>query len=103
MHDHLLSQLRLAVTVLMAEDLGSARRLVEEKERFRDLERGATERQFAHLQDGRTPHATGSLHLDVVRDMKRVEAHLAAIAHPLLERSHLLRPSRLVRLHGTGD
>ena len=31
-------------------------------------------------------------------DLKRVEAHLAAIAHPLLERSNLLHRSRLVRL-----
>jgi phosphate:Na+ symporter len=30
-----------------------------------------------------------------VRDLKRVEAHLAAIAHPLLDRGNLLRPSRL--------
>ena len=41
MHGHLLAQLRLAVAVFMAEDLRRALRLVEEKERFRDLERAA--------------------------------------------------------------
>jgi phosphate:Na+ symporter len=46
---------------------------------------------------------TSSLHLDIVRDLKRVDAHLAAIAHPLLERSNLLRPSRLIRLPRSGD
>ena len=102
MHQHLLSQLRLAVAVFMGEDLRAALRLVEEKERFRGLERAATERQFAHLQEGRRPAETGSLHLDIVRDLKRVEAHLAAIAHPLLERNNLLRPSRLVRLPRSG-
>jgi phosphate:Na+ symporter len=103
MHEHLLGQLRLAVAVLMSDDLQSALRLVEEKERFRDLERAAMERQFARLQEGRRQSETSALHLDVVRDLKRVEAHLAAIAHPLLERSNLLRPSRLVRLPRSGD
>ena len=43
MHEHLLAQLRLAVAVFMGEDVRAARRLVEEKERFRELERAATE------------------------------------------------------------
>jgi phosphate:Na+ symporter len=98
MHRHLLAQLRLAVAVFLAGDLRAALRLVEEKERFRALERAVTERQFARLQEGRRALETSSLHLDLVRDLKRIEAHLAAIAHPLLERSHLLRPSRLLRL-----
>ena len=96
MHEHLLAQLRLAVAVFMARDLDAARRLVEEKERFRELERGAAEAQFTRLVEGRRGAATGGLLLDVVRELKRVEAHLAAIAHPLLEQSNLLRPTRLI-------
>ena len=103
MHEHLISQLRLAVSVFMTEDLQAALRLVEEKERFRDLERASTEAQFARLQEGRRGPETSGLHLDTVRDLKRVEAHLAAVAHPLLERSNLLRPSRLVQLSRAPD
>ena len=95
MHEHLLAQLRLAVAVFMAEDLQAALRLVEEKERFRELERSATDAHFTRLMAGRPSSETSGLHLDIVRDLKRVEAHLAAIAHPLLERSNLLRSSRL--------
>lgn len=95
MHEHLLAQLRLAVAVFMAQDLDAARRLVEEKERFRELERAAADAQFVRLVEGRRSSATGGLLLDVVRELKRVEAHLAAIAHPLLEQSNLLRSSRL--------
>jgi phosphate:Na+ symporter len=102
MHEHLLSQLRLAAAVIMADDLRAALRLVEEKERFRELERSVTERQFARLHEGRRPAETSSLHLDIVRDLKRIDAHLAAIAHPLLERSHLLRSSRLLHLPPRG-
>jgi phosphate:Na+ symporter len=98
MHDHLLNQLRLAVAVFMGEDVRAALQLVQEKERFRELERAATEAQFERVQAGKREVETEGLHLDVVRDLKRVEAHLAAIAHPLLEREHLLRSSRLIRL-----
>jgi phosphate:Na+ symporter len=98
MHEHLLAQLRLAAAVFMGEDLRSALRLVEEKERFREFERAAAESQFAELTEGPDQAETSGL-----RDLKRVDAHLAAIAHPLLERSNLLRPSRLIRLPRQGD
>jgi phosphate:Na+ symporter len=103
MHAHLLAQLRLAAAVIMAEDLGAARRLVEEKERFRELERAAAAAEFARLREDRPQLGASGMHLDLVRDLKRVEAHLAAIAHPLLERRNLLRPSRLVRPPRPGD
>ena len=93
---HVLAQLRLATAVLMGEDLAAARRLIEQKERFRELERTAMQAQLARIQDGRALSETGALHLDIVRELKRIEAHVAAIAHPLLERRNLLRPSRLV-------
>lgn len=96
MLDHVLGQLRLATAVLIGEDLEAARRLVEQKERFRELERTAMQAQFARIQSGRSPLETDALHLDIVRELKRIEAHVAAIAHPLLERRNLLRPSRLV-------
>lgn len=93
---HVLAQLRLASAVLMGEDLEAARRLVEQKERFRAFERTAMQAQLARIQAGRALSETGALHLDLVRELKRIEAHVAAIAHPLLERRNLLRPSRLV-------
>ena len=89
--------------VFMGEDLRSALRLVEEKERFREFERAAAESQFAELPEGPDQAETSGLHLDMVRDLKRVDAHLAAIAHPLLERSNLLRPSRLVQTAPPGE
>ena len=37
----------------------------------------------------------GRLHLDIVRDLKRVNSHLAAAAYPILEGQGELLPSRL--------
>lgn len=96
MHNRLLNHLQLSIAVFMAGDLESARRLVQEKEQFRELERIATERHFDRLREG-VPQTieTTELHLDIVRDLKRIESHIAATAYPLLEQSGGLRRSRL--------
>ena len=68
------TQLRLAVSVFMARTYRPRLRLVEEKERFRDRERASTAAQFARLQESRRGPETSGLHLDTVRDLKRIEA-----------------------------
>lgn len=95
MHAKLLEHLQLAASVLMFQDLNSARRLVSEKERFRDLERTITQRNLEQLRSGKSIGDTSALQLDIVRDLKRIEAHIAATAHSLLEHSGELKPSRL--------
>ena len=96
MYAQLREHLRLAVAVFMSSDTGAARRLVAEKEQFRDLERVSTEKHFARVREGRVASIeTSGLHLDLVRDLKRIEAHLAATAYPLLERTGALKSTRL--------
>ena len=38
---------------------------------------------------------TSSLHLDILRDLKRINSHLAIVAQPLLEAAGELSPTRL--------
>lgn len=96
LHARLLDHLQLAVVVFMQQDAAAARRLVAEKDRFRSFERDAADRHFAKVRGGRTETLEGgTLLLDAVRDLKRIEAHLAATVYPLLERSGALMPSRL--------
>lgn len=89
LHATLVEQLRLAVAVFMLEDAEAAKRLVRGKEALRSAEREAT------LRLTRSGGAAAGLLLDAVRDLRRVGAHLAAAAHPLLERRGELLPSRL--------
>jgi phosphate:Na+ symporter len=96
MHAKLLEHLQLAASVLMFQDIGSARRLVSEKERFRDLERAVTQKHLEQIRSGKTVGDTSALQLDIVRDLKRIEAHIASTGHSLLEQSGELKPSRLV-------
>src|SRR3712207_9483800 len=74
MHAKLLEHLQLAASVLMFQDHGSARRLVSEKERFRDLERAVAQKHLDQLRSGRTAGDTSTIQLDIVRDLKRIEA-----------------------------
>jgi phosphate:Na+ symporter len=96
LHLRLQAQLRLAVAVFMREDAEAARRLVREKEALRDAERLALAR-MAEAADRSAAEggAAAGLLLDAVRDLRRIGAHFAMVAHPLLERRGELLPSRL--------
>ena len=97
MLDRLVTNSHAAASVFMTDDLRAARLLAAEKEAFRDIEAAATQAHFARLRAGRAGLAEASaLHLDVLRDLKQVNAHLvAAAAYPVLKSQGGLLPSRL--------
>jgi phosphate:Na+ symporter len=70
--------------------------LLEEKVKFRDLEREYANRHLARLQDN-TPQSIGtsSLHIDLLSELKRVNSHICSIAYPILEQAGVLADSRL--------
>lgn len=89
---------RLAAAVFVSRDVRSARALIHEKEVIRDLETSATGAHFARLRAGRKESVeTSALHLDILRDLRRINAHLVAAAYPVLDQSGELLPSRLKR------
>ena len=95
--DRLIVNLRTAASVLVTGDDRAARLLVEEKEIFRALEAEATATHFERLREGSLASGeTSALHLDALRDLKRVNAHLvAAAAYPVLDGKGELLPNRL--------
>ncbi len=96
MFERLDGNLRTAAGVFMTDDARAARRLLAEEEVFRDLETRATEAHFARIRAGRVEsRETSALHLDVLRDLKRINAHLTAAADLVLDRAGELLPSRL--------
>jgi phosphate:Na+ symporter len=104
MLERLASNVNAAAAVFMTDDARAARALLGEKEVFRDLEAKATETHFARIRAGRVEsRETSSLHLDVLRDMKRINSHIAAAAYPVLERQGELLSSRLRRDPDTED
>ncbi|MBX3576618.1 MAG: Na/Pi cotransporter family protein [Rhizobiaceae bacterium] len=95
-HQSVMTNARLAFNVLVSRDADTARQLVEEKDRLRDLEKKSSQSHFARLREG-TPKSveTSSIHLDTIRDLKQINSLLASMAYPVLEEQGLLRGSRL--------
>ncbi|HEY5634060.1 MAG TPA: Na/Pi cotransporter family protein [Burkholderiaceae bacterium] len=98
LHERLLANLRLAMTVFLDGHLRDAQRLLEEKARFRDLERSFAASHLARLHDQTVQSIeTSSLHLDLISDLKRINSHLCSIAYPILEAAGALANTRLVQ------
>jgi phosphate:Na+ symporter len=82
----ILENLRLAFGVFMSGDVTGARRLISEKAQLRGAELAAAERHLERLREGRPETLeTTSLHLDVLRDLKRINSHICSVAYPALE------------------
>jgi phosphate:Na+ symporter len=97
MHQSLLDNLHLATSVFMLGDIQSARSLLAEKDRMRELEQAATDNHLRRLREGRVQSMeTSSLHIDIARDLKRIAAHIASVAYPILEQGGALRRTRLL-------
>jgi phosphate:Na+ symporter len=82
--------------VFMSGDVRMARRLITEKSELRAAELAAAESHLARLREGRPESIeSSSLHLDILRDLKRIHSHICSVAYPVLEAAGELQPSRL--------
>ena len=98
-HRRVLDNLKLALSVFISGDVKIARQLIEEKVAIREAERLVAENHFARLREGLPASIeTSSLHLDILRDLKRIHSHICSVAYPVLEPTGELQPSRLKAL-----
>ncbi len=96
LHARLLDNLRLGMSVFLNGSVRDAQKLLEEKARFRDLERTYASTHIARLSDKTVQSIeTSSLHLDLISDLKRINSHICSIAYPILDSVGALAPSRL--------
>ncbi len=96
LHHRVMENLRLAQNVFMSGDVKMARDLFAQKAALREQENIATESHFRRLSAGVAETvATSSLHLDILRDLRRVNSYIALIAYPILEDANELTASRL--------
>jgi len=87
LHEKLVDNLRLSLSVFLSNDLTSARRLRRSKHRFRILDR-----RYAHAHVDRLHQhnvqsiETSSLHLGLLGDMKRLNSLFCAVAYNVLDK-----------------
>ena len=96
LHARLVDNLRLSMSVFLNGSVRDAQKLLEEKARFRDLERAYAGTHLTRLTENTVQSIeTSSLHLDLISDLKRVNSHICSIAYPILDSAGALAPSRL--------
>lgn len=96
LHERLLSNLRLSMSVFLDGNVADAKKLLAQKVLFRDLEREYAATHLVRLQDN-TPESisTSSLHLDLISELKRINSHICSIAYPILDAAGALSESRV--------
>jgi phosphate:Na+ symporter len=90
------ADLRLALSTMMTEDERSARELLDAKREINELERATARDHLARL-GGADPAtlAASNLFLSLLRDLKRVNSHLATIGYAVMGSAGPSRSDRL--------
>jgi phosphate:Na+ symporter len=98
LHAQVMANIQLALNVLISGDRESARELVKEKDRVRDLELSSQDGHLRRLQGGTVESLESSrIHLETIRALKQINSHFAAIAYPILSEAGDLLGSRLAQ------
>jgi phosphate:Na+ symporter len=85
LHARLVDNLRLGMSVFLYGSVRDAQKLLEEKARFRDLQRACAGNHLTRLSENSVQSMeTSSLHLDLIGELKRINSHICSVAYPVL-------------------
>lgn len=88
LHEAVCATFELAINTFVSDDSELARLLYEAKANIRKLESKSVTTHLERIGTGISDSLdTSSLHLDVIRDLKRINSHLTSIAYPVLKAS----------------
>ena len=85
-HNQVLENFRMAQTIFMSEDPKLAAQMVEGKKTIRVAADATSDQHFKRLQSGLSASiATSALHLDIIRDYRRINSYATRVAYAILE------------------
>ena len=85
LHQAVIENFELAINTFVSEESELARQLYEAKTNIRILEQKSVQTHMERISTGLVQSITTSnLHLDVIRDLKRINSYLTAIAYPIM-------------------
>lgn len=85
-HERVANNLRIALGLFISSDVSLAKKLLEEKVAINLLERQCAEKHMMRLREGRVESIeTSALHLDILRDLKRIHSHIVSISFSVLD------------------
>jgi phosphate:Na+ symporter len=86
LHHAVIDSFHRAQALLVSRRPQIAAQVIADKHAIRNLERSARERHLERLRTGLPDSvASSSLHLDVLRDLVRIQSHICALAYPLMQ------------------
>ncbi|WP_217511922.1 PhoU domain-containing protein [Sulfitobacter sp. 20_GPM-1509m] len=95
-HDMVLKNIQHGISVLVSEDVGLARDLVEQKETLRRTVQDLERRHIERLSQGMAPSIeTSAIHLSLLRALKSLNSSFAMTAYSQLSGAGELLQSRL--------
>lgn len=87
-HALVLDNMKLAQTIFLSEDPSLARKLIDNKKDIREAEASTSSHHFARLRQGLPETiATSALHIDIIRDYRRINSYITTVAYSILENS----------------
>lgn len=86
LHGRLVDNFQTALNVFVSGETEMAEQLLAEKRLYREQEFRATQRHLDRLRAGYTESIeTSAIHLDLLRDFKRINSHITAVVYPVLK------------------
>ncbi len=85
-HQRILTNMKIAQAIFMSEDPKLAQQLVEGKKMVRQAAQKSAELHFERLREG-IPEtlSTSALHTDIIRDFRRINSYITAVAYTILD------------------
>ena len=85
-HAKVLENMKLAQNLFISEDPKLARQLIDAKKTIREAEQQTSYKHFQRLKAGLPATiATSSIHLDIIRDYRRMNSYITAVAYQIVE------------------
>lgn len=94
-HERVVESVQLAQSIFVSDDTDLAQKLLEDKRIIRDAEISGMATHIERLSEG-VPEtiATSSLHVDIIRDYRRINSYMCTVAYPLLEDDETTRSKK---------
>ena len=85
-HHLIMESVQLAQSIFVSDDVELAQKLLEDKRLIREAEISGMATHIERLSEG-VPEtmSTSSLHVDIIRDYRRINTYMCTVAYPLLE------------------
>ncbi|MEM5527710.1 Na/Pi cotransporter family protein [Gammaproteobacteria bacterium AS21] len=82
-HETLLSNVHLAMRIFTSQDVDLVHKLLKGKRQVKKMTEQASQDHLRRLQEGNGD--SNMLHLDIIRELNRINWHVSSVAYPLLE------------------